>query len=141
MSDQRRETRYPCHDPAVVQIVPGDGRHFRATVLDISRSGMRIELETPVHQGVVIQVALPKQAIIIAEVRHCRHSGDHYVAGVLINEVYTRHQVEGGHIHEDLLAQYLAGKGLKLSDVLSVAEHLQGCSLCRVHLHEPGSTL
>jgi len=131
--EKRREARYPCNDPAEARILPGDGSLLPATVVDISRSGLRLEIPVSVVPGSQIEVSLPKQVVIFGEVRHCRRTGDRFSAGVQIKEVLRSSQTIE-HIQEDHLYLYLVGKGLTLPQVMSVKEHLPQCEVCRLRL-------
>ena len=129
--EKRREARYPCDDPAEVRILPGDGSRVPATVVDVSRSGMRLQLAIPVTKGSQIEIFLPKQVVIFGQVRHCKRSGDTYHAGVLIQEVFYSRVEDREHVEDDHLRMYLAGHGLTLPQVIGVRDHLAQCESCR----------
>ncbi len=129
--ERRREARYPCDDPAEVRVLPGDGTRMPATVVDVSRSGMRLELSGPVTKGSQIEIFLPKQVVIFGQVRHCRRAGGVYYAGVLIQEVFYSRLEDGAHVEDDNLRMYLAGHGLTLPQVIEVRDHLSQCDACR----------
>lgn len=139
--ERRREVRYPCCEPAEIQAVPSDGRRFAGTLLDISRSGLRVELGRHFAVDSAIQVSLPKHALIFGSVRHCRRVDDRFVVGIRIIDVYYPGALDGGHIHADQLDRYLAGRGLGIAEVLTVREHLRHCRRCRAHLIHPSETL
>lgn len=42
--DRRREARYPAQEPAEIELLFGPREPIYGTVLDVSRSGLRIEL-------------------------------------------------------------------------------------------------
>jgi predicted anti-sigma-YlaC factor YlaD len=87
--ERRCEVRLPTNDAASVRSLrPETGPRHEARILDVSKSGMRIELSVQVDPGVEIQVQL-KDAIAFAEVRYCRPVGDKFHAGVKVIEVVT----------------------------------------------------
>lgn len=138
--ERRREPRYPCNDPAEVQVASATGPRLPATMLDISRSGLRVVLAAPVWKGADVEVILPKQAIIFGRVCHCRQSGEKFYAGIRIQDVFFRpHPVKGAHIEDQQLARYLAGLGLSVLEVLNVRAHLLKCKLCRSRFHDFGA--
>jgi hypothetical protein len=129
--ERRREFRYPCDDPAEVRLVPGDGSRQSARVLEISRSGMRLEVPLSVAKGSQIEVFLPKQLVIFGQVRYCRRAGAKYHAGVLIEEAFYSRSVNGEHASDMQIQSYLAGHGLTLPQVIAVRDHLSQCEGCR----------
>jgi PilZ domain-containing protein len=136
-TDRRREPRYPCQDPAEVRLVPGDGSSLPATVLDISRSGLRLRLVVRIPKNSQVEIVLPKQVIIFGEVRYCRRSGDNFDVGIFIQDVFYCSPAGGTHLHDDQLSRFLAGKGLITAEVIAVKQHLRTCRLCATRLAEP----
>jgi hypothetical protein len=131
ISDKRREARYPCNDPASVRVLNGSGGFFPATVLDVSRSGLRLEITVGLEKGMQVEITLPGEVIVFGEVRYCRHAALVYQAGVFIEDVfYARRADSGSHPHDDQLSLYLAKKGLRAMEVLGVRDHLLRCKLC-----------
>jgi len=122
--DRRREPRYPCHDLADVRILR-DGSSVPAVVVDISRSGLQLRLLAAIPEHSHIEVVLPKEVVIFGEVRYCHLSGENFVAGVLIQDVFYPHD-----LHDDQLTGYLAGKGLEEAEVIAVGRHIRSCRLC-----------
>ncbi len=86
--EKRREPRYRTHDPAYVEVVSKTALRALATVVDVSRSGLRLELQVPlpVHAHVEITIR-PRGLVLFGEVRHCRAARGRYHAGVLIRGV------------------------------------------------------
>lgn len=134
--EKRRETRYPTNDPAEVQVLPIDNARRPATVLDVSQSGLRLELDAHVAKGLQIKVILAGQIVIFGEVRYCRRAGDVFHAGVLIQDVVYSRQGAGKHVHDDDLNLYLFGEGLTAFELIRVREHLILCEPCRIRLDE-----
>lgn len=89
--ERRREPRYPCNDPVKVRVISKGGPRFPATVLEVSRSGLRLELDIPIAKGSDIEVTVRGHVVIFGEIRYCRRTGDSFHAGILIREVlYSR---------------------------------------------------
>src|ERR1035438_3915432 len=134
--EKRRESRYPTNDPAEVQLLPIDSTRRPATVLNVSKSALRLELDAPVAKGLQIKVILPGQIVIFGEVRYCRRSGDVFHAGVVFQDLVYSGQSAGKHAHRDDLDLYLAGEGLTAFEVIKLREHLILCESCRIRLDE-----
>lgn len=140
--EKRREPRYPCSDPVKVRVIsPVGAPPFPGVVLDVSRSGLRIEVQKPISKGSEIEVTARGKVAIFGEIRYCRCAGEFYHAGVLIRDVvHSRpHVVE--HLHDDDLSLYLVGKGLTMPEVLRVREHLTTCETCQLRLGEADAVL
>lgn len=137
IAEKRRETRYPTNDPAEVQFLPSTGVGLPAKVIDISRSGLRLELETTLGRGTRIEILiLPRKLVLFGEVRYCRRSGNVFHAGVLIEGVVPPESDRTKHIHDDDLALYALGKGLTAPEVLRIKDHLMQCDHCVKRLGE-----
>jgi PilZ domain len=131
--ERRREPRYPCNDPVMVRVSPGDGNRLPATLIDVSRSGLRLEIGVPLIKGGEIEIVLSKQIAIFGKVRHCRRSGEKYQAGVLIQEAFYSSKASD-HVSDEQLSSYLTGHGLTLTQVIKVRDHLALCSTCRLRM-------
>jgi hypothetical protein len=131
--DRRREARYPAQEPAELELLYGPRDPIYGTVLDVSRSGLRIELPRRIHRGEEVKVKL-QQNVIFGEVRYCRAVAGVFQAGIRIDEL-VRPPADGGkHLSEDTLALYAVGKGLSVSEVIDVREHLLRCESCRTRV-------
>lgn len=130
VAEKRREPRYPCNDAVAVRVMSLGPRHFPATVLDVSRSGLRLEIATPIAKGSEIEVAARSQIVVFGEVRYCRRAGDSFHVGVLIRDVVQSRARAVEHLHDYEIALYLAGNGLKMAEVIRVREHLANCGKC-----------
>jgi hypothetical protein len=136
-ADRRREARYPCDERAEIRILSGEGDLLPATVLDISRSGLCLEIATPLSKGLAIQIVLPREVIVFGRVRHCSPAGVAFHAGIYIDDVfYASPSAGSNHLHDDDLALYLARKGLTAAEILGVRDHLQRCRLCAARYHD-----
>jgi len=139
--EKRREARYPTHDAAEVELLYGTELRLQATVLDVSKSGLRLELDASIGKGMHIKITLRKHVIIFGEVCHCRRARKGYQAGILIENVFYSQPVADGHINDDGLALYLIGKGLSVLEVITIRDHLVECEPCRIRLAETYVTL
>ncbi len=141
MAERRRETRYPTQDAAEVEVRHGEILRMPAMVVDVSRSGLRLELPAAVGRGEQVKISLPRQVVILGEIRYCRRAGIVYHAGVLIQDIFQAEAAPGGHISADELSFYLIGKGLLVADIIKLREHLIECEACRIHLGEKDAVL
>ena len=133
-SEKRREPRYPCNDAVAVRVLSIGTRHYPATVLDVSRSGVRLELYIPIAKGSEVEITARSQAVIFGEIRYCRRAGDSFHAGVLIRDVIQSRPHAVKHLHDDELSLYLVGKGLTMPEVIRVKSHLATCEECHGRL-------
>ena len=86
--EKRRETRYAICEQVDVYLLDMNNLRLSGVLRDISKSGMRIELDMPLKAGDRMEVLLQNKAIVFAEVRYCRRSGDSYQVGSVIDDVY-----------------------------------------------------
>lgn len=138
--ERRSEPRYPTHEPAEIELLPIPGEPLYGTVLDVSRSGLRLSLPRRINRGEQVKVKL-HQNVIFGEIRYCRavHGGFH--AGLKIQDLVRPPARDGDHIADDPLSLYAAGKGLSVSEVIGVREHLIRCGACRARLAEKEAVL
>ena len=141
LAERRRETRYPTQDAAEVEVRHGEILRMPAMVVDVSRSGLRLELPAAVGRGEQVKINLPRQVAILGEVRYCRRAGMVYYAGVLILDVFQAQVAPGEHISADELSFFLIGKGLAVADIIKLREHLIECEACRIRLGETDAKL
>jgi len=129
--DRRRELRYPCREIAEVRVLSGELGPLPALVLDLSRSGLRLEIGAALPQGRTIAVVLPREVIVFGRIRYCHSTREAFHAGVRIEDVFYANQVGGGdHLHDHQLTLYLMKKGLTAAETFSVRDHLKRCELC-----------
>lgn len=139
--ERRREVRYPTNDQAEVEVTYSEPLRLSATVLDISRSGLRLELKTPLGKGLHAKITLGRHVVVFGEVRYCRRSGGGFHAGVLIEDIFYPKPQPETHIHDDDLGLYLIGRGLMVHEVIKLGDHLVACKLCRARLDETNAVL
>jgi exoribonuclease II len=141
-AERRRETRYPANDPVEIYILEAaSNSRFAGTVVDVSRSGLRVEVATPISKGARVEVILPDRAIIFGETRYCRRSTDCYYIGIAIEDVYYAQSLSDKHIADDQLSFYLVGKGLTTAEAINIKSHLVACKACRDRMAEAEAIL
>jgi hypothetical protein len=136
--EKRREQRFPAREIIEVQVIGASGDRFGGMILDISRSGLKIEIGKPLSQGAYLEIVLPSRAIIIGEARYCRSKNKLYHVGVRIEGVYFSQAVSSRHIGKELLACYSRDGGLSPLDAMEIRSHLTACEACRAALAKCG---
>jgi hypothetical protein len=139
--EKRREARYPTNDPAEVEVVSGGTGRSTATVLDVSKSGLRLKLESSINKGAEVKVTLQRNVVIFGQIRYCRPLDGSFDAGVLIQDMSQNSGQPSPHIEDDLLSLYVIGKGLTVPEVIKLKEHLVNCESCRIRLGEKDALL
>jgi len=81
--EKRREHRYATCDPVSVVLLDYAGLRVPGVLRDVSKSGFRVEIGLPVHQGAKLKLGLHDQ-IIFAVARYCRRTADTYQVGAFI---------------------------------------------------------
>ena len=132
--ERRSEARYPAQEPAELEIL-FDGRPIYGTILDVSRSGLRIALPQRINRGEQVKVTLNRN-VIFGEVRYCRAVSTDFHAGIRIHDLVRPASQDNQHLTEDALSLYAVGKGLSVSEVIEVREHLLRCERCRARVAE-----
>jgi hypothetical protein len=139
-AERRREARYPTEDPVEIEILPGPSEPAYGTVLDVSRSGLRIALRQRIGRAEQVMVKLHHN-VIFGEVRYCRAVPDGFHVGVKIKDLVRPPGKQHEHITEDSLSLYAVGKGLSVPEVIEVREHLAQCEACRASLTQKDEIL
>ncbi|HEX6894588.1 MAG TPA: PilZ domain-containing protein [Bryobacteraceae bacterium] len=139
LADRRREARYPCNKAVQVRNLTQNEARLSARIIEISRSGLRLELPAPVTKGSQVEILMSKEVAIFGKVRHCRAVGEKYHAGVQIEEVYYASQ-NAEHLSTVHLTKYVSGTGLTIPQAIRVREHLAHCDACRLRMVESYST-
>jgi hypothetical protein len=140
-AERRREKRYPSHEAAELVLMQLPAETRACVVLDVSKSGLQLELDTRVAKGAHVKITMPRNIIVFGEVRYCRASGHGFRAGILIRDLFSpKHDPAGGaegqpeHSAEDDLSLYAIGKGLSTSEIIKITAHLRECDACRARL-------
>jgi PilZ domain len=97
--DNRREARYPTNDAVKVSVAPHQEWHA-ATILNVSRQGVQLELDRELPNRARIEI-LTTSVAIFGEIRYCHQTGELFHVGVLIRDVvFSRPHTE--HIDDAL---------------------------------------
>jgi hypothetical protein len=118
-----------------IRIFPSDGSSRAATLIDISLSGLQIEVDATVPKGARIEILLSKQLIVFGEVRHRRRIGMKYRVGIRILQAFYASQSEE-HVSSELIGSYLTRDGLTPAEMLRLREHLTRCPECCRRVNE-----
>jgi PilZ domain len=129
--ERRRERRYPANEIVEVHLVGGRGERFPATILDVSRSGLRIEVGQALSRGTQLELVLRNRAIIFGESCYARPKDGLYQVGISIESIYFAKTCVSQHVDIKLLRQYSLGRSLEMLQVLEVRDHLLDCEACR----------
>jgi hypothetical protein len=140
-SERRRDARYPTSDQADVEVIAVDTRHLSAVVLDVSKSGLRIEVHERIMPGSEVRIRLPREVVIHGEVRYCRRAGTGFHAGILIAQLFQSADQAAQHLFDGEMSLYLLGKGLSAAEVLRLRKHLNDCEACRLRVAEAAPVL
>lgn len=138
--ERRSEARYPAQDPAEIEVVPGPGTPIYGTVVDVSRSGLRVAIPRHLERGQHVKITL-HNTVIVGEVRHCRAFKGGFQAGMRIRNLERPEGRENEHLVDDTLSLYAVGKGLSVPEVIDLREHLSRCRDCRARLAEKEAAL
>ena len=132
-ADRRSEARYPAQDPAELEILSTPGQPVYGTILDVSRSGLKVGLPKRIDRGEQVKVKLQGN-VIFGEVRYCRAVSGAFHIGIRIQNLVRPAAQANRHIVDDQLSLYAVGKGLSVPEVIEVREHLGRCETCRGRL-------
>jgi hypothetical protein len=139
--ERRRDPRYSTNDQVVVEVLGTNIQRLSALVLDVSRSGLRLGIQTRIGQLAQVEIMLPREVVVFGEVRYCRPAGTDFHAGVLIADIQHSRTPPGKHIHDDELGFYLIGKGLTAPELIELRKHVICCKPCRNRLMETEAAL
>jgi hypothetical protein len=131
--ERRREPRYPTSDAADVMVLAEPSWHLEGRVMDVSRSGLRVAVRSPLAQDTPVKITFRRPAVILGEVRHCQRARDVFHLGIEIREVLIS---PNRHVDDDELALYVSGKGLTEAEFFYVRLHFADCPICQGRLKE-----
>lgn len=138
--DRRSEARYPAQEPAELEIMFGGVEPIYGIILDVSRSGLRIAVPKRINRAEQVKIKFHRN-VIFGEVRYCRAVSTLFHAGIRIHDLVRVPGCEDQHLSEESLSLYAVGKGLSVSEVIEVREHLLRCESCRGRLAEREAVL
>ena len=134
MQDRRKEPRFQANGIGDLAILnPPSLDRLTVTVVDVSRSGCQIELQTPVDEGVMIELHL-KEVIVMGVIVNCRpHDEGRYRAGIQTTKV-TESPLRTRHLPESDFELYALGNSLSEAQRELYVGHLELCEQCRHRL-------
>jgi hypothetical protein len=92
---RRREARIPCSGKVTAGVMSVHGtRSYEASLVDVSPSGLSLNLPVPVRIAARIYVETESE-MLIGEVRYCRPSGEDFIVGVMLIEVVKDARIQG----------------------------------------------
>jgi PilZ domain len=138
--ERRSEARYQTQDPAEIEILSGPSEPLYGTILDVSRSGLRVAIQKRIARGEQVKIKLQRN-VIFGEVRYCRAVRDGFQAGLKIQDLIRPSGARNEHIGDDALSLYAVGKGLSVAEVIDVREHLARYEPCRARIAEQENLL
>ena len=138
--DRRKQIRYQTDDPAEV-VLPPHGHSQRGIILNVSYSGVQVEIPIGAEVGAQIEI-LTGNTSIYGEVRNCKPVGNSFHVGVQIQDVFfVKPPSADEHVDHDHLALYASGRGLTILAVIMIQRHLAGCPKCNGDLEEIAQVL
>jgi hypothetical protein len=85
--DQRREPRIATDQTGSMRILsPLTTNRENVRILDVSKSGMKVRVPSPVAMGAIVQVRV-KNTHVLGEVRYCIEADEGFDIGLLIQDV------------------------------------------------------
>ena len=138
--DNRQDARYATNEAVTVSVAPYQQNHA-AKILNVSRHGLQLELESPLLDEARVEILTTEGVVIFGEIRYCNQTGELFQIGVLIHDAIFAKPVTGEHADDDQLSLYAAGRGLGAAEVLRLKEHLDGCAKCRSALGETSALI
>ena len=135
--EKRRERRFPTNDPVDVQVLPASGPSLVATLVEISRFGLRLQLRAELPKHTPVQITLQPQGLLAyGDVRHCHRVAANFEAGVLLEGIVFPNTENSRHIHRDQLLLYVEGQGLSAGELFCIIDHLTACQECFTRFRE-----
>ena len=134
--DRRKEPRFEAF--GIVDAILRDPKPYArlaATIVDVSGSGMQIELPEPLDAGDNIELRL-KDVTVFGEVCNCRPGkGGRYRAGIRTSQVIAS-PLQNRHLPDVDLEPYLKKKGLTDAQRKFYTDHLETCTQCRENIEK-----
>jgi len=85
----RRESRLPCNPTGIHACVDGSDRHFTGRIVEVSRTGIQLQIDEAVPLGSVMTVELGG-TVLTGAVRHCEFRDEHFTVGIQTSDVWYR---------------------------------------------------
>jgi len=88
-TERRADPRQPAEQPATIKLLNPlhTSERISATVVDISKGGLRLRLDQSLMPGMLVQIRLGEK-LLLGEIRYCTPAGDEFHAGVRLQDVF-----------------------------------------------------
>jgi hypothetical protein len=130
-SEKRKETRYPTNESAEVRLLYTGRDPIRAKIVNVSRSGMRLEVASALPQGRRIEITTSSRKLVVfGEIRYCKGVSGGFHVGVLIEGVVSDRDGSVANLSGDEIASYIARQGVTTPEAQRASEHLSKCGMC-----------
>jgi hypothetical protein len=85
----RREPRLPCNPTGVHAVLEGSDRHFTGQIVEVSRTGIQLQIDEAVPVGSVMTVEFGG-TVLTGAVRHCQLREGRFTVGIETSDVWYR---------------------------------------------------
>jgi hypothetical protein len=85
----RREPRLPCNPTGIHAYVEGRGRPVAGQIVEVSRTGIRLQIDEAVPIGSVMTVEVGG-TLLMGDVRHCEPHDEQFAVGLQTLDVRHR---------------------------------------------------
>jgi hypothetical protein len=89
VKSSRREPRLPCNPTGIQAYVDGSVRPVDGRIVEVSRTGIQLQIEEAVPVGSVMTVEVG-ETVLTGDVRHCEARDEHYTVGLATSDVRRR---------------------------------------------------
>ncbi len=86
MDERRKEQRFPVNQEAVIWL---NGRILKVRLQDVSRSGVRVQMDSAIAPGLDLTVGL-KGMMLAGTVQYCNPVGSRFVLGIHVKQPMDR---------------------------------------------------
>jgi len=85
----RREARLPCNPTGVHAYIKGSDRHFTGKIVEVSRTGIQLQIDEAVPVGSVMTVEFGG-TVLTGDIRHCQPRDGRFTIGIQTADVWYR---------------------------------------------------
>lgn len=88
-ADRRSEPRFSVRDEALLRALnPSFQDRIAATIIDISKNGLRCRMPVRLYAGTSVQIVLKKKVVIVGKVRFSKTSAGGFEHGIAIESTF-----------------------------------------------------
>ena len=133
-NERRAESRFESSNtPAELSIIEGPSvTTIPSTVVDISRSGLKVVADRRIGTGQQVRIKMEK-LIVFGDVRHCRPVATGFESGIKISDVISARGV-CSRLTEEQIELLVLGRGLSLAERMYAKHHARHCNHCSEQL-------